>query len=381
MALFISVGVTLNIGLIGLFLTARDEAMAAAIAYVIAGVSAVATVVYLFNGSAAVMAVTEIAIGVIGVLGAHLALGGYSWSGGWLAWGLSHVTVVALFFGRVAAFTLVSIYLGSAITFVFLEPILQGLRDGPPDVMVPAVLAADMVVVNLVLLATLASMLVSLLSREQSRNLELLLNVLPSAIVARLRDTPGVIADRFDECTVAFADIVGFTPHSATVTPDRLVEELNSVFSRFDDLVARFGVEKIKTIGDGYMVIAGAPVARDHHVAAICDLALAMQGEMPDLNQRMGTDFLLRIGINTGQVVAGVIGTSKFSYDLWGDTVNVASRLEGNADPGTILVSQAVADEAGSSFSFLSLGDVALKGKGPVPVFRLQGRTDVQTRV
>lgn len=376
MILFISVGVTVNIAVVGLFLASRDEPVGATIAYSIAAVCTVATAVYLSTGSAAFLAVAEIAVAVIGVLCLHVALGGYAWSGGFLAWGLSHATIVALFFGRMAVLAAVSVYMSAAIAFLFLEATLQGLRNGPPDIQVPAVLGTNTVVINLVVLAMLVFMLIRLLSREQSRNLELLINVLPAAIAGRLKDSPGVIADHIDECTIAFVDIVGFTAHSATVTPDRLVEQLNMVFSRFDDLVDRHGVEKIKTIGDGYMAISGAPVAREHHVEAVCDLALAMQAEMPDLNRQIGTDFLLRIGINTGQVVAGVIGTSRFSYDLWGDTVNLASRLEADASPGTILVSKSVADAAGESYCLIPLGKVELKGQGAVPVFQLQGNSD-----
>jgi adenylate cyclase len=375
MTLFISIGVTVNIGAIGVFLAANDEPTAAAIAFGVTAVATIATIVYLFNGSAAFVARAEIGCGVIGVIAMHVVLGGYAWSGGWLAWGLSHVTIVALFFGRIASAVLVSVYMTAALVFVFMESTLQALRDGPPDVLVPAVLGADTVLVNLALLAMLVSLLVNLLTREQSRNLQLLLNVLPAAIARRLKDSPEVIADRYDHCTVLFADLVGFTLHSTTVSPDRLVEELNMVFSSFDDLVATHGVEKIKTIGDGYMAIAGAPVAREGHVEAICDLALEMQSGMPGLNKGIGTDFELRIGVNTGEVIAGVIGNSRFSYDLWGDTVNLASRLEGHAEPGQILVSEAVVEEANGAFVFRPIGEVELKGTGVIRPSVLKGRS------
>ena len=373
--LFISIGVALNIGAIAVFLVAKDEPGAAAIAFGIAAVATVATVVYLYNGSAAFVARAEIGFGVVGVIAIHAVLGGYAWSGGWLAWGLSHVTIVALFFGSIAGTVVVGVYMTAAVVFVFLEPTLQGLRDGPPDVLVPAILGADTVIVNLVLLAMLVSLLMKLLTREQSRNVELLLNVLPVAIARRLKDSPAVIADRFEHCTVLFADLVGFTLHSTMVSPDRLVEELNMIFSQFDELVATHGVEKIKTIGDGYMAIAGAPVAREGHVEAICDLAWAMQAGMPELNARIGSHFELRIGINTGQVIAGVIGSSRFSYDLWGETVNLASRLETHAEPGQILVSQAVVEAANGSFGFRSIEEVELKGTGRVRPSVLESRS------
>lgn len=168
-----------------------------------------------------------------------------------------------------------------------------------------------------------------------------------------------MIAERHEECTVLFADLVGFTSHTADIAPDRLVDELNQIFSSFDDLVSRLDVMKIKTIGDAYMVAAGVPAARPDHVEVVCELALQMQ---------------VRVGVATGEVVAGVIGTAPFTYDIWGDTVNLASRLQRHAEPGQILVSESVETAVGHAFRFRSIGDVDLKGKGTVRAHVLEAR-------
>jgi guanylate cyclase len=370
----IGVGVTMNIAAIAVFLLANGETSAGILAVGVALIAGVAAVIYLVTGSTAVMARTQISVGVIGVLSMHVALGGYAWSGGWLAWGLSHTAIVALFFSRIEATVVVAIYTVAGLAFVFLESTFQVGRSGPPDVLVPAVLAADTLVINLFLLLVLTTMLLGLVRREQRTNLDLLRNVLPAAIVTRLKESPGVIADRFDECSVLFADLVGFTAHSTEVSPDRLVEELNEVFSRFDGLVADLGAEKIKTIGDGYMAVAGVPVSVDHPSEVVCDLAIAMQAEMPMLNQDLGTGFQLRVGVTTGKVAAGVIGTLRFSYDLWGDTVNLASRLQKLAEPGQVLVSESVVAACGDAFEFTAIGSIDVRGRGETPVFALVGR-------
>jgi adenylate cyclase len=152
-----------------------------------------------------------------------------------------------------------------------------------------------------------------------------------------------------------------------------LVWQLNEVFSRFDELVAGVGSEKIKTMGDGYLPVAGAPNRRPDHVDVICRLALGMQGAMNDINRALDTGFGLRIGLATGRLVAGVVCTNRFSYDLWGDTVNLASRMEDLADPGAIRVTAAVADGGAGSYRFADGGQSDVKGIGAIPTFILIG--------
>ena len=176
------------------------------------------------------------------------------------------------------------------------------------------------------------------LQAEQEKSEKLLLNVLPQAVATRLKQNPGVIAERFDNVTVLFADIVNFTSLSAQVAPGELVAQLNRIFSLFDQLSDRHGLEKIKTIGDAYMVVGGLPTPIENPDGAIADMALDMQAQIGQFKRTDGSPFQLRIGIHTGPVVAGVIGIRKFIYDLWGDTVNVASRMESKGSGGGIQV-------------------------------------------
>lgn len=205
------------------------------------------------------------------------------------------------------------------------------------------------------------------LHRENQR---LLLNVLPAPIAEKLKKQTGIIAERFDDVSVLFADIVGFTPLSAKLSPTELLEMLNHVFSGFDQLAGRHGLEKIKTIGDAYMAAGGLPEPRVDHLSAMAQLALEMQESVRQLGGVYGS-LNLRIGLHTGSVIAGVIGTRKFIYDVWGDTVNIASRLESHGAPGRVHVSEAVCQRLQSQFNFEPRGAVELKGRGPLITFFL----------
>ena len=208
-------------------------------------------------------------------------------------------------------------------------------------------------------------------SRPRRHGLDaLLLNVLPETIVERLDDGERLIADRYDDVAVVFSDFVGFTEISARLEVGELVSSLNALFTAFDAACAELGVEKIKTIGDAYMAAAGLPGTRSDHVAAAADLTLAMRAAVRDA----GEPWRVRIGLHSGPVVAGVIGTSKFVYDLWGDAVNVASRLETTAPTDQIQVSEAVAAALGDAFELEPRGAIELKGKGSTETFLLVGR-------
>lgn len=212
------------------------------------------------------------------------------------------------------------------------------------------------------------------LEREQQRSEALLLNILPPAIARRLKDHKQTIADGYAEASILFADLVGFTRLATTVEPERLVEMLNQLFSRFDELCGHFGVEKIKTIGDAYMACAGVPIARSDHAQAVADMALAMLTTIEMYNRECGANLQVRIGINSGPVVAGVIGLKKFIYDLWGDTVNLASRMESSGIPGRIQVSQATWALLRDDFEFQPGTMLDIKGIGQVEAYRLIGR-------
>jgi class 3 adenylate cyclase len=205
---------------------------------------------------------------------------------------------------------------------------------------------------------------------EKDRADALLLNVLPASISSRLLAGERTIADAYPAVTVLFADIVGFTPLTARLPADEVVGMLGRLFARFDELVAARGLEKIKTIGDAYMAAAGLPGTSPDPIPAAANLALAMQAAVRDA----GDPWQVRIGLHSGPVVAGVIGTSKFVYDLWGDAVNTASRLETTAPPGRIQVSAAVARVLGRAYELEPRGAVELKGKGSTETFLLLGR-------
>ncbi len=210
------------------------------------------------------------------------------------------------------------------------------------------------------------------LSLEQARSEKLLLNILPKSIADRLKDNDMRIADSHEEVTILFADIVGFTKMTASMPPAELVDLLSQLFSRFDGLADQLGLEKIKTIGDGYMVVGGAPVSRDDHATVIAQLALGMQRELAAFNEQTGKSLQMRIGISSGPVVAGVIGTSKFAYDIWGDPVNMASRMEKTGLPGTIQVSEATYQLLKANHILESRGLIEIKGKGEVNTYLLK---------
>jgi class 3 adenylate cyclase len=213
-----------------------------------------------------------------------------------------------------------------------------------------------------------------LLLAEQARSERLLLNVLPAPIAARLKQAEGVIADEFPDVTVLFADIVDFTLRSQQSTPEQVVQVLNDLFSAFDELARQRGLEKIKTIGDAYMVVGGLPEPRPDHAEAVAEMALAMREEVARRDDRGGPPLALRIGIDTGPVVAGVIGRSRFSYDLWGDTVNTASRMESHGVPGCIQVTARAYERLRDGFRFQRRGPIPVKGKGEMVTYFLVGR-------
>ena len=208
------------------------------------------------------------------------------------------------------------------------------------------------------------------LSAEKEKSEALLRNILPAPVVLRLNAGEGTIADRFEDASILFADIVGFTPTAASMSATQLVARLNRIFSAFDALAVDLGVEKIKTMGDGYMAAAGLPEPRPDHAGIMVEFALAMLKSLHDMNAAENSAALeLRIGIHAGPVVAGVIGRHKFTYDVWGDTVNTASRLESQGVPGRIHVSESIQTALSETYLFEGRGNIALKGKGETRTF------------
>ena len=209
---------------------------------------------------------------------------------------------------------------------------------------------------------------------EREKSERLLLNILPAPIAERLKRTRDIIADNFNDVSVMFIDVVDFTPLATRMPPADMVKLLNSIFSTIDVLVDKHGLEKVKTSGDSYMVVGGLPVPRDGHLDAMADMALDVLAGASQFARMDGAPFQLRLGFHTGPVVAGVIGTKKFIYDLWGDTVNIASRMESHGLPGAIQVTQDVYDRLNDSYSFQPRGEIQVKGKGNMMTYLLTGR-------
>jgi guanylate cyclase len=209
---------------------------------------------------------------------------------------------------------------------------------------------------------------------EQDRSERLLLNILPATIAERLKDGPEIIADGFEAVTVLFGDIVGFTAFAHARPPGEVVAVLNRLFSIFDELADRHGLEKIKTIGDAYMVAGGLPVPRPDHQVAIAEMALDMCAAVDRFRAETGIELAIRVGIDSGPVVAGVIGHRKFSYDVWGDTVNMASRMQAHGLPACIQVTANVYERLRGRYELRERGTVDIKSKGPTTTYLLLGR-------
>jgi class 3 adenylate cyclase len=212
------------------------------------------------------------------------------------------------------------------------------------------------------------------IARLHRENERLLLSILPASIAARLKSGEAGIADHFPDVSVLFADIVDFTLLSRGMPPQPLVSLLDDLFTEFDRLAHEHQVEKIKTIGDCYMAVCGVPEERPDHASALADMALEMIEHLMEFNGARGTTLRLRIGLNTGPVVAGVIGRSKFIYDLWGDTVNTASRMEATGLPDRVQVTGAMQQALAAQFDLEERGEVEVKGKGRLRTWLLLGR-------
>ncbi len=311
---------------------------------------------------------------MIGIAAVQVTMGGYANSGAILMWGIAITTVSTLLLHRREALAVGAIIAVAAIIFGFLEQTLQASRPAP-DPTLPAVLFPYTLITLMVLVVPVMGLLVGRLSFERERAEGLLLNVLPAAVAAELKETGHTTARRYESISVLFADIVGFTPLSEEMDPEAMVAQLNEVFTHFDQLANKYGCEKIRTIGDNYMVAAGVPTPRKDHAHALASLALEM------LQYAKKGPLSFRLGINSGPAVAGVVGISKFQYDIWGDTVNTASRMESHGEPNRIQIAEATYQLVKDDFDTTLRGRIEVKGKGTLTTWYLEPTPEPATAV
>ena len=311
--------------------------------------------------------------GILLPLWLQLSLGGYVHGSAVVMWAfMAPLFALLIRPAREAAIWLAAFVVDLVVAALLDASVAQNVRP------LPNVAVLTLFALNIAGIGQLTFLVISYFRAQrdaaEQRSESLLLNVLPEPIAVRLKRGEEPIADHHDDISVLFADLAGFTVRSAHETPAETVAVLNEVFSAFDSLVRRYGLEKIRTIGDSYMVAAGVPVARPDHAHAICAMALDMRSEVARLNADHDWDLSFRIGINSGPAVAGIVGREKFHYDLWGDAVNVASRMESHGLADQIQVTEAVYERLKDNFAFERRGLVDVKGKGPTLTYLLMGR-------
>jgi len=308
--------------------------------------------------------------------GVHVALGGFQLSSGVVLWSVL-APFCALVFGGIRAGVR---WLVAFAAVVVLAALVQPREaNGLPAWVVTAFFAANIATISAVAFALLAGY-ARQLAMERARSERLLLNVLPAPIATRLREREEVIADAYGEATMIFADVVNSTPLTAELTPREMVALLDEYVSIFDGLADRHGVEKIRTIGDNWMGVAGVPQPRPDHADAVARLALGMLEYVAE-RKRSGQRCLnFRIGINSGAVIGGVIGRRKFVFDIWGDPVNTAARMESHGEPGKIQMTEATYELLKDHFVCEPRGTIDVKGKGPMRTWWLLGERDQPDR-
>jgi adenylate cyclase len=305
------------------------------------------------------------------------SLGGFVESGAVALWAFVAPLSALVFYGPRQAIAWFGAFLALVALSAAIDGVLPEPSEGIPSWLVVAFFALNIFGPSITTFALLEHFVRSrdrahrLLAAEQERSETLLLSIFPRPIAERLKVSQEVIAERCEEVSVLFADITGFTPVAERLPAEEVVVLLDDIFSVFDGLVTRHGLEKIKMIGDGYMVAAGIPTPRADHADAAARLALAMRQALADLPVASGLS--LRVGIDSGPVVAGVIGRTKFGYDLWGDTVNTASRMESHAPPGAIQVTERTYRRLDDGFVFERRTGVLVKGKGEMTTYVLLG--------
>jgi len=339
-------------------------------AYTLASI--IALVTFAQNRSLRFLRTTELALILVTPALLVIALGGLAPSSGVILWSLLAPLGAVVFDSPRRAWAWFIVFLALVAVTIPLARVLRPDAAEMPDDAVLAFAALNIAAVSLIAF----TLLVTFARQREAAQLRvetLLANILPDEIARRLQAEPGAIADHFESASILFADVVDFTPMSSRLDAREVVTVLDRLFTSFDEVADRHGVEKIKTIGDCYMVAAGVPVPRDDHAQALVHVALEMRECAQGCIPAGEADLRLRIGISSGPVVAGVIGKRRFLYDLWGDTVNMASRMESHGVPDTIQITRATWELVRDAFATEPLGLVDVKGKGKVETWQLLG--------
>jgi guanylate cyclase len=306
-----------------------------------------------------------------------LALGGYVGSGAMVLWSVLGPFSALLFLTNRQAIGFLVVYLGLVVTIAVAYPTVA-VENELADWVILMFFVLNIGVASAVVFGLLRYFvrenrrIHGLLEVEQEKSEALLSNVLPSEIAQMLKNSDQTVAEQYDSVSILFADVVDFTPLAETLAPNEVVEMLNTMFTRFDDLVSRCSAEKIGTIGDSYMVVAGAPQRDSDHAAILANLALEMMRVAQSAESTTGPHLRFRMGINTGPVVAGVIGTTRLHYDVWGDAVNLPSRFESHGMPGKIQIGRATHDAIHDRFRCTHRGAIHIKGKGEIDTWFLE---------
>ncbi len=335
--------------------------------------SAISLAVFAHTGDFAFLRTAQFALILVAPALGAIMLGGLRESSGVILWSLFAPLGAVAFDRPRRAWAWFAAFVVTLLLMLVLSEIVR-----PDGADLPEAFVRTFDVLNIVVVSFVAMLLLVTFAQgrdtAQARVETLLLNVLPSEVAQRLQSDPHSIADHFDEVSILFADVVDFTPLSGRLSAREVVGLLDRLFTTFDELVDRYDVEKIKTIGDCYMVAAGVPTERPDHAQALAGLALEMREcAKTCLPERDGHDLRLRIGISSGPVVAGVIGRRRFLYDLWGDTVNMASRMESHGTPDEIQITRSTWELLDDHFVTEPIGLVDVKGKGQTETWRLVG--------
>lgn len=361
----------------GLAYIALDEPLAGSIPLSYSVLSSLSIVVFAITNRYILFRASQLTLIVLLPFILMVALGGFVNSSAVILWSLLGPLGALLVAGRRAATYWFVAYVGLVLISRFLQSHVRATNN-LTDGVIFLFFVLNIVAVSFVAFVLLQYFVgqrdqaMVLLGVEQEKSERLLLNVLPVSVAAILKEEQRTIAEHYDAASVLFADIVGFTPLSEELEPAQMVEALNEVFTYFDNLCAKYGVEKIRTIGDNYMVASGVPHRREDHAHAIACLALAMRAFVPSGATAGPERIEFRFGINSGPLVAGVIGNTKFQYDIWGDTVNTASRMESHGVPGKIQITAATYDLIKNDFVCTSRGPITIKGKASMSTWYLE---------